>query len=704
MSDATDGRGFAGIVQLRSPIKKHQDEIHKRGFTEEQANKFTILADSTMLTRLLEPEHPYVENTSATLYPFYHINGSPMTFKNAYGEHQYAAVRFHPPFDKHHKYLSPRTDTRVYYPQVADWRDLPADEDVWFVEGEVKALVAMLHEPEGLHWCVGFAGHTRFVPGGKFPKDLDELDLYGRSVHIVMDYDNKEKTLQQVEASIRKVCTALHMRNATPYVARIQRTALGGVVELGEKMGLDDYLEHGGTWAELEKTLEFVPPDQPELLKLLEQYAFCRNPSGVVDLNTGFWAKKNDWKDYTANKLDKNERGKEVPANDNWLKHPSRQELDTFIFHPGLPPLSIVEWEGKLCYNTWRGFPDLGEIRNPEAVEVFQRFMRRRSPEYGEYLMDWIAHRLKFPGIHNNHGVVQKDVGGSGKSLLGIILTQMMGREHVFIGSMEDINGNYNDFLEHKLIAIIEEPSTDHGSKWSMTDKIKKLITEHTMNVHAKYVGMRQGVPCFQAWMFNSNRSAPLTIDSKNRKLMVIESLVDMEDAEHIADCAWLYQKFDPMSSGYDQSAVASLREWLMERTVLEEQFSGNVEQTDAADEMADLCMTDGQRAVEEWLDRAEGFDGFAFTADNVWNAIRASVEIQQTAVLRLVKEAVMRRGWVIESPRRKHGEWVQRIQNSTGKAGHWVSKRKVKWTEVSHKEQMFRRGEEMSKKTVLIQ
>lgn len=533
MADDTDGKGFLSYIP--TPLQKHQQEIAKRGFTQEQAGQFTLSLSAINIQHLLEMDAP--EHMSATAYPYYDIYGRPMTFHNQYGEQHYAAVRMHPPFDKSHKYLSPRTDSKVYYPQVADWRDLPDNAEVWFVEGEVKALKAMLKED--LHWCVGFAGHTRFVPHGKFPTELEQISLRGRRVNIVMDFDNKPDVMAAVELSIQKVCVALHLLGAKPYIVRLSKTKLGGTVNEGEKLGLDDYLDAGCTWKELQACTEVVPVEYIWTAMLLTDWVYVEDQNLV-------WKKDYadnmpvDWRHFTDENAHMHWRppkGKEVYATKIYHDSPDKLRAKAMRFDPS----TILGLTNDGYLSIFKGFRearDTGHALVQEWLTLGDRVCGAEWPKVLQFLAQVIQDPLNRPQWALS---IISPIQGIGKSLL-INLYCCALQNHALMGATaEDLLESENSTIFQNIFMFFDELGIDIGKRKNK-DTIKTLIT--SPQVRVRYLYGRPFFPdIYTRFVVATNHTDKFPVSDEDRRWLMVgpedEALVSSNEHKDWVKGMW---------------------------------------------------------------------------------------------------------------------------------------------------------------------
>lgn len=161
----------------------------------------------------------------------------------------------------------PGTEPHAYLPRLLNgcpWRDFAADPtaELYVTEGEIKAMaMANAGFP-----AIGLGGvHSWHVAGDEDTpvEGLREVDVKGRNVAIVYDYDPKPKTQRTVRRAARKLSNWIKSRGGVPRIVNLPPP------ENGAKQGVDDFL---------------VAQGRDELVKLISDATEGRLPDA---LNTG---------------------------------------------------------------------------------------------------------------------------------------------------------------------------------------------------------------------------------------------------------------------------------------------------------------------------------------------------------------------------------------------------------------------------------
>jgi Domain of unknown function (DUF3854) len=362
----------------------------RRGLTQAEVTqlKLTLVDAAQMEGELGFKVYPRVQ---ADRIPFFDIDGSELLTDNK--QH---AVRFRRNLPREgsqdRKYLSKKdSGSFAYLPQLdsIDWPTIAAnpDEPLVITEGEYKAARAC---KEGIT-TVGLGGvwntkgrHGLVTPLHKFAWD-------GRTVCVVFDADTEstpDKPFKSgVEKALTQFCAMLEARKATVFVLFIAKTK---TFKAGAKMGLDDYLNAGGTWDELFAT-RASPQMEPQLAAMFERYAVAKTTKAhVLDLSTGNQYAPSEFTSIVeSNKWRKNhDTGKMVRVAQDFLNHPERPEFDRYAFDPNSD--GGLDQERRV-FNHWPGIP-VQPKHDAEHEATYVRFMQKMCGQHFDYIVNWFAH------------------------------------------------------------------------------------------------------------------------------------------------------------------------------------------------------------------------------------------------------------------------------------------------------------------------
>jgi hypothetical protein len=144
------------------------------------------------------------------------------------------------------------------------------------------------------------------------------------------------------------------------------------------------------------------------------------------------------------------------------------------------------------------------------------------SPNDGLYqhFMNWLA--VVFQRKGNNHPLtswVVHGTEGTGKGTFYYrIMAPLMGMTNVFQARIDNLEENFNGWLEGKLFIMVDEVDVDDfKEKGRVSSKLRNYITEQQITVRH----MRQAavtVPNYASFLFASNRKQPVYIPEGDRR------------------------------------------------------------------------------------------------------------------------------------------------------------------------------------------
>jgi len=125
---------------------------------------------------------------------------------------------------------------------------------------------------------------------------------------------------------------------------------------------------------------------------------------------------------------------------------------------------------------------------SPEPFLEFMAYMFPNEPERIEMLR-WCATLIAHPEVRMEYGVLLvSEIQGVGKTTLGsAILAPLVGPDNVsFPGENDITNSDFNGWLAHKRLAIINEIYSGHS--WKAYNRLKNYITDQEISVNQKYM------------------------------------------------------------------------------------------------------------------------------------------------------------------------------------------------------------------------
>lgn len=485
----------------------------------------------------------------------------------------------------------PGTLNEVYAPPLIDWQRILENphEPVIITEGELKAACAC---KAGFH-VLGLGGvncytSTRF---NKWLLDqLIEIVKPGRKVYIAFDSDSASNA--NVLGAEADLAHRLVSYGANVFISRIPSTIRG------QKQGLDDFIVGCGADAfasVLANSQEYSA--SAALHEFNRRFIYVMDPGFVLELPCedapeGKRASTDKWKESwgTCHHIEQvysqsGTKQKQVSTPDAWLVWPQRRTVRKMGYFPG------KEQYEQNQYNVWTGWvwkPVKGDIGPFKMLLDF--LFQGLDAEARKWVEQWLAYPIQHPGTKLYSAVVlYSSQHGVGKGLLGYILRRLYGDVNCVEVTSEGLQDTRNSWMENKQFVIGDEIVV--GDKRTTADRIKNMITSHTIKVDEKYM------PSYEArnicnFYLTSQHVDAVKIEDTDRRFFAHEAgngAAPLTAAQYAEIDRW-YRSTEGMQA---------LMHWLMHEVDCEG-FNPRVgpPETEAKREMREL----GRTAVGEWV------------------------------------------------------------------------------------------------------
>ena len=148
----------------------------------------------------------------------------------------------------------------------------------------------------------------------------------------------------------------------------------------------------------------------------------------------------------------------------------------------------IIELAGTSAINTH--IPCMIKPNSKIPIKPFTDFLEYLVPEEKERknVEKWVATLIARPGVRVGFALLMiSELQGVGKTTLGQnILKPLMGVINVSTPSEADIVSDYNHWIAHKRLAVVNEIYLGHG--WKAYQSLQSIITDNSLMVNQKYV------------------------------------------------------------------------------------------------------------------------------------------------------------------------------------------------------------------------
>ena len=479
--------------------------LEESGLTPEDMNTKPMLSPPEGLTTLPGP---------GFIIPYFTQAGNPTKF------YRYRYVKSPTTFGKPLRYVQPANLLpQVYWARTTPWKNVLAskDEPLFITEGEKKAACGGKFGKA----VIGLGGVWSFKSNKVGVKLIDELaaiDWKERRVYVV--YDNDAITNPMVVKAETALASELAMRGATVYLVRLPE---------GNAKGLDDFLVAYGVdefQALIDDPYTTIPFAEGKALhELNAEVVYVENPSLVWRPRDGYAMDPNIFTNQVYRHLTHDveepmpKGGTKVTVKRTakvWMEWSGKSRATSLVYEPGKE--MIVD--GSL--NTWGGWacePKEGDLR--PWFKLFNFVMEGATDAEKKWFEQWLAYPIQHPGTKLYSAVVVWSLEqGTGKTFIAHIMAKIYGKNFSEITG-DHLNDSFNEWAANRQFVLGEEIGGAENRR-VMADRLKKMITQPTILVNAKYVRQYTIRDCLN-YYFTTNHPNAFYIEDTDRRFFIHE-------------------------------------------------------------------------------------------------------------------------------------------------------------------------------------
>ncbi len=192
---------------------------------------------------------------------------------------------------------------------------------------------------------------------------------------------------------------------------------------------------------------------------------------------------KTDFKEQYRTYVFKDFSGRERSLGDIWLDWPGRRSYDgTLVFAPPGAPVDDSDDD----FNTWRGFRSQPK---PGNWSLFRNHLRdivcQGHDEWFEYLLNYFAHMVQYPGRVPGVALVIRGKQGTGKTIVYDTLRRLFWKfNRALLDNPKHVVGNFNIHLAEKVLVCADEAVFARAKE--TVGKLKSMITQPEQRFEAK--------------------------------------------------------------------------------------------------------------------------------------------------------------------------------------------------------------------------
>lgn len=295
--------------------------------------------------------------------------------------------------------------------------------------------------------------------------------------------------------------------------------------------------------------------------------------------------------------------GMRASAADEMITTYEVDTVDDLMYYPGKP--EVFEYQGLRYGNTYR-ITDMADVEIPltprgeQAVAAFldhvQWMLPGREREQ-RLVMSYLAWIVQNPGERMHWALVIEGREGTGKTMLGEMMREVLGYRNVGIVSSADVVGNFSGWAGGSMLKVIEELKLHGHNRYDAANKLKPLITNTNVSVEEKGRNAQIVVNTASYLIFTNHLDA-VPLDDGDRRYCVISL------PRTAAEAQLRVTEFRRFGELY-RAAPGAIRTFLLGFDAWEPDFDprGRAPSTDAKLEAIEMSRQDPELIVRELLE-----------------------------------------------------------------------------------------------------
>lgn len=309
------------------------------------------------------------------------------------------------------------------------------------------------------------------------------------------------------------------LRCETPFRASQSEAAFIRVFASGLPMLHDVGTSTNYYLSDEDASAEDKPHEADWVAQMNAKYAWVEGPKSIYRFGFGDFIKPSELKTQYSNEpvimADSGGKTRSLCRATEWLKARNRRQHRALAFSPGEPSIT-----SRNEINTWTGFAVSPFAGNVEPYETLRDHLFP-DPQERRYVEQWLAHKLKFPGLKMNTAlVVWSSAEGVGKNLLFETVGEIIGQKHACVIGQKDLVGNFNSWAKDRLLVIGDEVLSSGDRREA--DQFKGLITGTMLRINEKNQPEYE-IANYTSFVFLSNHGDAVHLEDGNRRYFVAE-------------------------------------------------------------------------------------------------------------------------------------------------------------------------------------
>lgn len=212
------------------------------------------------------------------------------------------------------------------------------------------------------------------------------------------------------------------------------------------------------------------------------------------------------------------------------------------------------------------------------------------SEEDVDHILNWLAHALQKPSVKPGHAILLgSKFEGIGKDLWLIPVRAAFGKNNVSEIGADSLSSQFNEWLAHKHLIILQEIWT--GSRRELSNQLKPLLSSppDEIMVNEKNVS-RYAIPNICATIMLTNHKDAISMAAEDRRYFVMWSDAPPKDSDY-------YSLFSSWVANSENQGY--VYDYLLKRDISRFNINARPPKTAAKVAMIETTMTKAENLVE---------------------------------------------------------------------------------------------------------
>ena len=278
---------------------------------------------------------------------------------------------------------------------------------------------------------------------------------------------------------------------------------------------------------------------------------------------------------------------------------------DKIIYLPNAP--EMFDLNGVPCVNGYdpNSPPDIpADYTQADlaAIETVKKHMQLilTEPEAVATMLGWMAHNAQNPGKKIRWAPLIKGIEGDGKTVLGKMMSAVMGMVNVGVVSPAALNSQYSGWADGRCINVLEEIRMVGHNRHDVLNALKPYITNDIITVLPKQVN-EYVAPNTCNYIAFTNHQDALPLEETDRRWWV--QFTPFVDQAQLA-AATGPDYFRKLHTAIEQHGPA-LRKWLLEMDIPDHfDADGQAPKSAAKAAMVSLNISDEELMIREVIEK----------------------------------------------------------------------------------------------------